>query len=386
MVTGGARLAGEVPVRGAKNSVLKLMAATLLAEGTTPLTDVPAILDVPIMSELLRAAGLRVAQRRPGAGRRSTVPGGARPRGRLRPGAPDARDRSRCWARCSPAAARRRSPCPAVTPSARAPAGHAHRRAAPSSAPTGRDRARLPRRPRPAPGGTRGVAGLPERRRHGEPAHGRGARRRARRSSTTPPASPRSSTCADADADGRPIDGVASSTLEVEGVDGLSPVAHDTVPDRIVAGTWAVGGGDDPGRRLRPGRTGRAPRDRAGQAAPRPAPPSMLQPDGFRVRMDRRPTAVDVVTLPYPGFPTDLQPMVLALNERRRRHGHGDRERLRGALDVRRRAAPAGRATCAPTATTPSSAAVPGSPEPPCGRTTSAPGRVSCWPAWWPTA
>jgi UDP-N-acetylglucosamine 1-carboxyvinyltransferase len=36
--------------------------------------------------------------------------------------------------------------------------------------------------------------------------------------------------------------------------------------------------------------------------------------DGFRVFMNRRPRAVDVVTLPYPGFPTDLQPMVLALN------------------------------------------------------------------------
>jgi len=34
---------------------------------------------------------------------------------------------------------------------------------------------------------------------------------------------------------------------------------------------------------------------------------------GFRVVMDRRPRAVDVVTLPYPGFPTDLQPMVFAL-------------------------------------------------------------------------
>jgi UDP-N-acetylglucosamine 1-carboxyvinyltransferase len=29
--------------------------------------------------------------------------------------------------------------------------------------------------------------------------------------------------------------------------------------------------------------------------------------------MERRPTSVDVVTLPYPGFPTDLQPMVIAL-------------------------------------------------------------------------
>ncbi len=30
--------------------------------------------------------------------------------------------------------------------------------------------------------------------------------------------------------------------------------------------------------------------------------------------MESRPKAVDVVTLPYPGFPTDLQPMVIALN------------------------------------------------------------------------
>jgi len=43
-VAGGARLAGEVSVTGAKNSVLKVMAATLLAEGTTTLTDVPDIL------------------------------------------------------------------------------------------------------------------------------------------------------------------------------------------------------------------------------------------------------------------------------------------------------------------------------------------------------
>ena len=37
-------------------------------------------------------------------------------------------------------------------------------------------------------------------------------------------------------------------------------------------------------------------------------------PDGFAVQMEGRPKAVDVVTLPYPGFPTDLQPMMLALN------------------------------------------------------------------------
>ena len=36
--------------------------------------------------------------------------------------------------------------------------------------------------------------------------------------------------------------------------------------------------------------------------------------DGFRVKMDQRPQAVDVATLPYPGFPTDLQPMAITLN------------------------------------------------------------------------
>jgi len=37
-------------------------------------------------------------------------------------------------------------------------------------------------------------------------------------------------------------------------------------------------------------------------------------PGGLRVRMDHRPKAIDAVTLPYPGFPTDLQPMIVALN------------------------------------------------------------------------
>jgi UDP-N-acetylglucosamine 1-carboxyvinyltransferase len=51
-------LSGEVTVPGAKNSVLKLMAATLLADGTTTLTNVPDIVDVGIMSELLAAIGV----------------------------------------------------------------------------------------------------------------------------------------------------------------------------------------------------------------------------------------------------------------------------------------------------------------------------------------
>lgn len=59
-ITGGQRLFGTVRVTGAKNSVLKLMAAALLAEGTTTLTEVPDILDVEIMAELLRRLGCEV--------------------------------------------------------------------------------------------------------------------------------------------------------------------------------------------------------------------------------------------------------------------------------------------------------------------------------------
>src|SRR3954453_18349630 len=63
--TGGARLAGDVPSTGAKNRVLKVMAAALLAEGTTTLSRVPDIVDVPIMSEVLRGLGAEVTGHAP---------------------------------------------------------------------------------------------------------------------------------------------------------------------------------------------------------------------------------------------------------------------------------------------------------------------------------
>src|SRR4029077_7150145 len=64
VVTGGARLVGSVDVVGAKNSVLKLMAAALLAEGTTTLTNCPEILDVPLMANVLRSLGCGVTVER----------------------------------------------------------------------------------------------------------------------------------------------------------------------------------------------------------------------------------------------------------------------------------------------------------------------------------
>jgi len=58
VVRAGGPLTGSVTVGGAKNSVLKLMAASLLAEGCYELTNVPGIADVATMSELLGALGV----------------------------------------------------------------------------------------------------------------------------------------------------------------------------------------------------------------------------------------------------------------------------------------------------------------------------------------
>lgn len=55
-------LHGEVSVPGAKNSVLKLMVASLYATGRHELTNVPAISDVDTMGALLESLGLKVAR------------------------------------------------------------------------------------------------------------------------------------------------------------------------------------------------------------------------------------------------------------------------------------------------------------------------------------
>ena len=57
-VEGGSRLEGEFRVQGAKNAVLKQMAATILASGEHHLHNVPRIVDVDIMAELLASMGI----------------------------------------------------------------------------------------------------------------------------------------------------------------------------------------------------------------------------------------------------------------------------------------------------------------------------------------
>jgi UDP-N-acetylglucosamine 1-carboxyvinyltransferase len=64
-VRGNGPLSGSVVVPGAKNSVLKLMAATLLTDGTFDISNVPAIVDVTIMGDLLEAIGVTIARPAP---------------------------------------------------------------------------------------------------------------------------------------------------------------------------------------------------------------------------------------------------------------------------------------------------------------------------------
>ena len=61
-IVGGASLKGEVTVTGAKNSVLKLMAASLLAVGTSTIRNVPDIADVDIMADLLKRLGCEITR------------------------------------------------------------------------------------------------------------------------------------------------------------------------------------------------------------------------------------------------------------------------------------------------------------------------------------
>jgi UDP-N-acetylglucosamine 1-carboxyvinyltransferase len=112
---------------------------------------------------------------------------------------------------------------------------------------------------------------------------------------------------------GANIDGIGTSLLTVTGVSGLHAVEHTTVSDRIVAGTWAVAavmtGGDITLHNANSEHLSIVLEKLVTSGAE-----VTTTSDGFRVQMNKRPKAIDVVTLPYPGFPTDLQPQFIALN------------------------------------------------------------------------
>jgi len=112
---------------------------------------------------------------------------------------------------------------------------------------------------------------------------------------------------------GADISGIGSSTLIISGVNSLKPVSHRVVSDRIVAGTWAIAAVMTQGDLTI---SGVPPQYLALPLEKLQTAGAQVESGGdtIRVRMNERAQCVDIVTLPYPGFPTDLQPQFIALN------------------------------------------------------------------------
>ncbi len=117
---------------------------------------------------------------------------------------------------------------------------------------------------------------------------------------------------------GARIRGAGSAVVEVEGVEGLRPYDHQPIPDRIETGTFLVAaalcGGDV---RLEAARLDHldALVEKLREAG---AEVEDLGAGGARVRGRPPARSVDVRTSPYPGFPTDMQAQFMALMARGR--------------------------------------------------------------------
>ncbi|HEU5110993.1 MAG TPA: UDP-N-acetylglucosamine 1-carboxyvinyltransferase, partial [Micromonosporaceae bacterium] len=112
---------------------------------------------------------------------------------------------------------------------------------------------------------------------------------------------------------GGKIEGAGTSTLTVHGVPSLAPTEHRVIGDRIVGATWAFAAamtrGDVTVRGVDPHHLDLVLEKLRLSGAEVTIDDSQT----FRVVQRDRPAAVDFVTLPYPGFATDLQPFAVAL-------------------------------------------------------------------------
>ncbi|WP_461379125.1 UDP-N-acetylglucosamine 1-carboxyvinyltransferase [Corynebacterium hesseae] len=309
IVSGGARLQGTVKVDGAKNSVLKLMAAALLAEGTTTLTNCPKILDVPLMRKVLEGLGCSVEI--DGHTVQITTPATLHFNADF--------DAVRQF---------RASVCVLGPLTARC--GHA-KVALPGGDAIGS---------RPLDMHQSGLEkmGASTRIEHGavvaeaDQLHGAnikldfpsvGATENILTAAVLADGETQLHNaarepeivdlCTMLKEMGADISGEGTSTITIRGVDKLQPTEHEVIGDRIVAGTWAYAAvmtrGDITVGGIAPKHL-HLPLEKLKSAG------ADIEDyvNGFRVRMDRRPTAVDYQTLPYPGFPTDLQPIAIGLS------------------------------------------------------------------------
>jgi len=308
-VHGGARLVGEVGVVGAKNSVLKLMAAALLAEGTTTLTNCPEILDVPLMADVLRSLGCLVVIDNDSVA--ITTPATLEPEA-------DYASVSRLRASVcvlGPLVARCRRavvPLPGGDAIGSRPLDMHQNGLRQLGARSTIEHGRLVAEAAglhgaqiwldfPSVGATENILMA------SVLATGTTVIDNAAREPEIV------DLCRLLQRMGAKIEGAGTSTLTVHGVSALQPAEHRVVGDRIVAGTWAIAAaitrGDLRVRGVDPHHLDLV-LEKLRMAGARVS----ILDDGFRLVMPERPRSVDFVTLPYPGFATDLQPMAIALS------------------------------------------------------------------------
>lgn len=105
---------------------------------------------------------------------------------------------------------------------------------------------------------------------------------------------------------GARIRGAGTGTIKVEGVDELQGVTYEVIPDRMEVGTYAIAAGITGGDiTMRPARCQHS--TAVFQKLQEAGIQISSGDDWVRVIADRRPVAVDIKTMPHPGFPTDMQ-------------------------------------------------------------------------------
>ena len=309
-VTGGAQLRGEVRVTGAKNSVLKLMAASLLATGKTTITNVPQIADVEIMSDLLTRLGCTVIHEKDTItidvphvlGFRADYDLVRRMRASINVLGPLVARIGRAEVALpgGDAIGSRGLDFHIKGLESLGANAHIEHGYVMAEAPNGLTGARV-ELDFPSVGATENIMTA------AVLAHG----------VTTIDNAAREPDIVDLGefliSMGAKIQGLGTPIITITGVEILNPTTHAPIPDRIITGTWAFAAAMTKGDITIHGARAQdleLPLEKLASSGAIVTTTS----DGIRVRMDSRPQAIDVSTLPYPGFPTDLLPMVIALN------------------------------------------------------------------------
>ena len=309
-VTGGAQLRGEVRVTGAKNSVLKLMAASLLATGKTTITNVPQIADVEIMSDLLTRLGCTVIHQEDSItidvphvpGFRADYDLVRRMRASINVLGPLVARIGRAEVALpgGDAIGSRGLDFHIKGLESLGANAHIEHGYVMAEAPYGLNGARV-ELDFPSVGATENIMTAAV----------------LARGVTTIDNAAREPDIVDLGefliSMGAKIQGLGTPLVTITGVETLKPTTHVTIPDRIITGTWAFAAAMTKGDITIHGARAQDLELPLEKLASSGAIVTTTA-DGIRVRMDSRPQAIDVSTLPYPGFPTDLLPMVIALN------------------------------------------------------------------------